>query len=152
MVLTPPNQGGRVLKNVSLQSAPVAVSQARRTVRKLVPTHPAIDDILLLSSELVTNAVKYGQSDLVVLTVTRTLTGLMVSVADSGPGFIPGFVPMARGKQGPEGRDVASEEDGRGLVLVATLALQWGMIQDAHGTTVWFIVGDRPPDARRDDA
>lgn len=152
MALMPPDQEGRVLKNVAFQATPVAVSQARRTMRKLVPTHPALDVIELLLSELFTNAVNYGQSDLVVLTVSRTFTGLMVAVADSGPGFIPGFVPMARRQEQSGDRDVASEEDGRGLVLVTTLALRWGTIQDAHGTTVWFIMGDQLPDAWRDES
>ncbi|MFD3626163.1 ATP-binding protein [Streptomyces sp. NPDC058698] len=56
-------------------------------------------------------------------------------------------VSDARGERLPEVRDAGSEEDGgRGLLLVAALAEEWGTVPrpGAPGKTVWAVVPTGP--------
>lgn len=85
---------------------------------------------LLLSSELVTNAVKYG-GDRIVLSLTDGLDALRVEVHDDGA-------------QAPR---VGAWENhavgGRGLLLVESLASEWGTTRGGAGEpgkTVWFTL------------
>jgi two-component sensor histidine kinase len=87
------------------------------------------DVVLLLTSELVTNAVLYGAGD--ALLDIQVETGLIsVGVADGGGGD----VRAAERWRWPEG--------GHGLTLVQALANRWGVEPDSNGTgkRVWFEV------------
>jgi two-component sensor histidine kinase len=89
----------------------------------------AADVVLLLTSELVTNAVLYGAGD--ALLDIQVETGLIsVGVADEGGGD----VRAADQWRWPEG--------GHGLTLVQALANRWGVEPGASGTgkRVWFEV------------
>ncbi|MDP9418574.1 MAG: ATP-binding protein [Actinomycetota bacterium] len=82
---------------------------------------------VLLTSELVTNAVVYARSD-IVLRVVLDADVVRVSVHDRSPA-----PPVLR----PSGRDGTS---GRGLALVDVLSSTWGVEPNSHGKKVWFEV------------
>jgi anti-sigma regulatory factor (Ser/Thr protein kinase) len=84
-------------------------------------------DVLLLSSELATNAVRHAGSDFTVI-VRYDGERLRVEVGD-------GSRAMPR-KRSPELDDVS----GRGLVLVDVLAAAWGVLPTLEGKRVWFEV------------
>ncbi|WP_199424160.1 ATP-binding protein [Actinotalea solisilvae] len=90
---------------------------------------PALRVVELLTSELVTNAVKYGGGDEVLVRVTPAAGGVRVEVHDECP-----LTPQ-----------VLDPEDaapgGRGMRLVNLLADQWGVDRrEPAGKAVWFAV------------
>jgi anti-sigma regulatory factor (Ser/Thr protein kinase) len=84
-----------------------------------------VELVLLLTSELVTNAYRHARSD---TRVSVRYDGRMarVEVRDVGPGE-PQLRPLD-----------ADRIDGRGLQIVDVLAHQWGYWSNDAGTTVWF--------------
>jgi anti-sigma regulatory factor (Ser/Thr protein kinase) len=81
----------------------------------------------LLTSELVTNAVKYGGSR-AVLDARAPGGALRVSVSDSNP-------QLPAVGQAPD----LTAEGGRGVLLVSTLADRWGVESlPSGGKAVWF--------------
>ncbi|GII76149.1 hypothetical protein Sru01_11310 [Sphaerisporangium rufum] len=114
---------------------PEAAGKARQYVRdKLGPDHPALDDLTLLVSEVVTNALVHSvsrQGGRVTLALADCWESVHVDVVDDGGETVPHV-------QG----DVFSES-GRGLLLVETIADRWGVYQDEAGRTVWFEVAYR---------
>jgi len=88
-----------------------------------------LDDMRLLTSELVSNSVRHGVSvpeHPIRVKVSVMDTAVRVSVVDSGPGFERSPDPAKPGVDG-----------GWGLFLVERLADRWGT--DGEGaTTVWF--------------
>jgi anti-sigma regulatory factor (Ser/Thr protein kinase) len=82
---------------------------------------------VLLTSEVVTNAIVHARTDLV---VTATLDGNRARVAVRDEEVTP---PRPR-NEGPH------STNGRGLLLVDALATSWGVLQYEHGKTVWFDV------------
>ncbi|MGW3950856.1 ATP-binding protein [Streptomyces sp. NPDC004752] len=86
------------------------------------------DDVLLCVSELATNALLHGVPPGRCFRFCLTLTtdgALRVEVHDSGPGEI------RTPDTGPE------SEHGRGLLLVAALADDWGVAERDPGKVVW---------------
>jgi anti-sigma regulatory factor (Ser/Thr protein kinase) len=119
-----------------------AAAQARRFVREvcaswgLLPV--VIDDIELLVSELVTNAVLHARSA-ARLTIEHLGDRVRVTVADSSA------APPRLRDYGPEAAT------GRGVFLVDRLAREWGVEPDAGsgrsdgaGKRVWFEVAVEP--------
>lgn len=84
---------------------------------------PLMDDAKLLISELVTNALRYGEGDEIEFRLVITPRGLLIAVND-GSAERPRLNVVD-----------ASSETGRGLFLVAALADDWGVCPD--GTTTW---------------
>lgn len=83
----------------------------------------------LLTSELVTNAVKYGRGDEVRVRVSRAVDGFRVEVHDESP-VAPRVLDPGREQPG-----------GRGMRLVSMLARDWGVEQHrGDGKSVWFAV------------
>jgi hypothetical protein len=79
---------------------------------------------VLLTSEVVTNAIVHARTDLV---VTATLDGNRARVAVRDE-----VTP-------PDWRHPRTEsEDGRGLLLVDALATSWGVLAYGRGKGVWF--------------
>ncbi|WP_345667136.1 ATP-binding protein [Streptomyces similanensis] len=106
-----------------------AVPEARRALRELLRQWgpPDGSDVAeLLTSELVTNALVHTDDD-AILTATVSPSGLRVEVRD--------FVPQRPRPRVPE---AAADTNGRGLVLVESLADAWGVCAHEVGKSVWF--------------
>ncbi|WP_052441212.1 ATP-binding protein [Streptacidiphilus anmyonensis] len=123
-----------------VEPAAHAVSAARRVIsdlvieRELPLTDAARRDVALLSAEVITNAARHTGAACAVL-VLWTGERLRVEVTDTDP-----ELPTPRGLD-------PSVPHGRGLLLVAALAADWGAEPDPAGKRVWFEVG---PDSRLD--
>ena len=110
-----------------------SVPQARHAVRDLLLRQgvPVADEVvqglLLIVSELVTNAVRHGSGP-VTLHLTDGSYGLQIEVDDDGPGqpVLLDQDPLTPG--------------GQGLHLVEALSARWGVDRHALGKTVWFRV------------
>ncbi len=115
------------METVSFPPDPRSAQAARRFVRDaLVGFEGDLDTVLLLVSELVTNAVLHTQS-VVSLTIALGAGMLRVSVADNCHD-----APVHRAP----GLDAVG---GRGMGLVQTLASGWGVdLHPGNGKTVWF--------------
>lgn len=102
----------------------VAPSAARDAVARFAPWD-RIDDVVLMVSELVANAVRHGPHDAggVTVRVLRDTGVLRVEVEDGGTGWGPGGVPAGS----------------LGLRIVAALAHRWGVTAEPT-TVVWFEV------------
>ena len=90
----------------------------------------AREDILLLVSELVTNAVRHagvGPERSVRVKLRRWPRRVRVEVAHPGSGFHHKPMPPSLDAHG-----------GWGLVLVDRIADRWGVTNGAGGTCVWF--------------
>ena len=109
---------------------PAAVARARKSASEQV-TAWGLDDAAfateLIVSELVTNAVRYGD-DPVVLRLIRD-SALICEVSDGSS-----TAPHLR-------RARVFDEGGRGLLLVAQMAERWGSRQTATGKTIWAELG-----------
>ncbi|MFE3638423.1 ATP-binding protein [Streptomyces cellostaticus] len=110
-----------------------AVPEARRELRDLLRHwgRPGRSEIAeLLTSELVTNALVHTDRDAVLTAVVSAGGGLRVEVRD--------FVARV-----PLPRTPVTDEDtnGRGLVLVESLADSWGVRPHEAGKSVWFELG-----------
>ncbi|MGY1549444.1 ATP-binding protein [Streptomyces sp. MN6] len=95
---------------------------------------PAHDSVELIAAELAANAVTHGR-------VPGRDAELRLSRV--GGRYVRIEVSDARGERWPEARDAGSGEDcGRGLLLVAALAKEWGTAPrpGAPGKTVWAVV------------
>ncbi|MEP7025335.1 MAG: ATP-binding protein [Actinomycetota bacterium] len=128
--------GAAVLASLTIPGHPERVSEARAFVRKVVGTgSPIADTAILLTSEIVTNAVMHSNSrsagGSVSVLMIEVGCGLRIEVTDDGSDL---STPVVRG-------DVYAS-DGHGLFLVQSLADQWGYVRDETGTTVWFWLGD----------
>lgn len=86
-----------------------------------------LDDARLLVSELVGNAVRYGQDE-ITLRLRPHPPGIGVAVTDRGD-----QLPTL-----PDGQPDPTAPSGRGLLIVATLATHWGVEPLDTGKTVWF--------------
>jgi anti-sigma regulatory factor (Ser/Thr protein kinase) len=100
---------------------------ARDLVRDTLRPGEWRDDVLLVVSELVTNALLHGLGR-PVLRLVGTSTQLRVEVHDDNP-----KLPRVR-ESGPDG--------GWGLPLVGRLAVAWGSYPDGVGKTVWCQLAD----------
>jgi anti-sigma regulatory factor (Ser/Thr protein kinase) len=127
--------GAAVLGALTIPGRPEHVREARAFVAKaLGELHPCLDSAVLLTSELVTNAIVHSSSrcagGTVSVVIMESSGGLRIEVGDEGSDL---NAPVVRG-------DVYAS-DGHGLFLVQTLADQWGYLRDDKGTTVWFWLG-----------
>ncbi|MEU8549319.1 SpoIIE family protein phosphatase [Streptomyces roseoverticillatus] len=123
-----------------------SVASARAFVRDTLQGwgHPdIIDDAVVLTSELVTNAVVHAGTAADVLCM-RTGTGVRVEVADRYP---EREVPLQSSARRIGGVD---REGGRGLLLCAALATRWGVEYTPTHKQVWFQLDlpDRPAGTR----
>ncbi|MBT2472366.1 SpoIIE family protein phosphatase [Streptomyces sp. ISL-66] len=103
-----------------------------------------VDDAVVLTSELVTNAVIHAGTSAEVLCL-RTEDGVRIEVADRYPEReLPLQLPGERPYADPD------RESGRGLMLCAALATRWGVEYTAAHKHVWFRIDlpDRPVGTR----
>ncbi|MGI5517700.1 SpoIIE family protein phosphatase [Streptomyces sp. CA-106131] len=89
---------------------------------------PLSDSAEVLASEVVTNALVHGDSDVDVC-LRRYADHLRVEVRDSDPH--PAMLVDL-------GSDEDKAEGGRGLLIVSALASSWGNSPSGRGKTVWF--------------
>jgi DNA-binding NarL/FixJ family response regulator len=116
-----------------LPAEPLSASQAREAVtRALIAdvSDTALDTLVLLTSELVTNVVTHARSRCH-LGVELLPDIVRVSVTDESG------VPLEVRRVGDD------SESGRGLALVEMLSSNWGVVNRSVGKTVWFEVPRR---------
>ncbi|MFJ1603186.1 ATP-binding protein [Streptomyces sp. NPDC088253] len=122
---------------------PASVGLARRRVRDHLrdwghsPDDPALADVVLIVSELVTNAVRHGplhEGEFEVAVTALADGSCFVEVSDEGLAA-PRLRPVSEG-----------EETGRGLHLVEGVAVAWGVwSRGRYGKTVWAVVAAPAP-------
>ncbi|MBS2531171.1 ATP-binding protein [Catenulispora sp. NF23] len=122
--------------SVVLEADPTAPRAARGFVAAVLRSWGLTeyaDTARLLTSELVTNAVRHGRGP-VGLRVSRRHPETVVEVRDHGKGEVrpsPGLT--------------ADTETGRGLAIVELLADRWGVVPGDAGKTVWFVLSNAGP-------
>jgi anti-sigma regulatory factor (Ser/Thr protein kinase) len=129
-------EDGARLSTLALPATSSAAKLARQHVAAIGAAWP--DDLrdvaLLLTSELVTNALRYGNGA-IYLTVQQTPDTVRIEIQDANP-TTPQMIAS---------RDTTGER-GRGLHIVDRLATRWGKTPTARppGKTVWFELDTRP--------
>ena len=93
-----------------------------------------LDNATLLTSELVTNAIRHSRSGAaggsVGLMVAAVPAGIRVEVTDSGSAA-----------SSPVVKQDSYTCDGHGMFLVQAIAREWGCRRSDAATTVWFCLG-----------
>jgi anti-sigma regulatory factor (Ser/Thr protein kinase) len=129
----------RVIGSIQLAGIRESVSRARSEVRGwLGDDHPAMDDVVLAVSELVTNALRHSAAkpyDLIGVTLTATAEMIYLEVRDPGSAF-----------SGPHVRREPDAEDGRGLLIVREICEDWGVREHGRrlGRSVWCAIRSAP--------
>jgi anti-sigma regulatory factor (Ser/Thr protein kinase) len=141
----------RISRVVRLAACLPAVAIARDEVAAAISAwcvHVDPDVAILLTSELVTNAVTHATrnpkrkapargitGEAVLLVIAADDAGLRVDVHDGSADLpiVSGYVAEA------------DEETGRGLLLVTSLSAEWGFYRTAGGKAVYFTL-EVPPD------
>jgi len=115
---------------LSLPAEMGAPATARGFVRDRWPgaDDDVLDDLTLIVSELVSNAVKHGEPD-ILFRMRMNPLAVDISVLDHGTGALPQEVTA------PD----TSATSGRGLSIVDKLANDWGVVplEGGAGKTVW---------------
>ena len=117
-------------RSARFPAEPASARRARALVQDLLERadEGAAELAALLTSELATNAVRHARSAFV---VRATVHGqrLRVEVTDTDPSH-------------PTVRQASSRDtSGRGIMLVDSLADDWGVADDPEGKVVWFELG-----------
>lgn len=112
-----------------LPGAPSSVREARAYVRAALTSWcvpvAVVDDLLIIISELATNAVEHTTSTRIRIVVVLTVTAAQVAVIDQGP------------RRPIRPRPTPADESGRGLSIVEALAERWGHRRAGAGSAVW---------------
>ena len=121
--------------HVRLTAGPAGPAEARTRVRAAIcawdiPVDP--DVAVLLTSELVTNAIRHEPGQTITLTISFSCGQLRVDVHDTSRS-LPVLVDAP-----------ADAETGRGLMLVATLSSDWGVYRTPAGKAVYFTLACQP--------
>jgi anti-sigma regulatory factor (Ser/Thr protein kinase) len=114
-----------LIQHWTLPAETGSASVGRTLVEAVIGDAPSIDDIILTTSELVTNAVKHGGGP-VDLTLTRSSHTIRIEASSAFAGLEPALRPAADDDTG-----------GRGLALVEALASRWGWERHAQVLSVW---------------
>jgi anti-sigma regulatory factor (Ser/Thr protein kinase) len=140
--MTPIRPTTRAPRSISLTAGPAAAAEARREVEAAIcafdiPTDPSV--AVLLTSELVTNAITHATGGAALLVVSCACGQLRVDVHDTSRSL-------------PVAADAPAEaEAGRGLMLVASLSTEWGFYRTPAGKAVYFTLAfDSDPDQAND--
>ena len=120
-------------RRVRLTREPTAAAEARSQVRGAirdwkVPVDP--DIVVLLASDLVTNAITYGDGETVTLAIRCSRGHLRIDVYNK-----------SRYRQANE---PANTGTGSGLVLVAGLSTEWGSFRTPAGKATYFTLAFQP--------
>jgi anti-sigma regulatory factor (Ser/Thr protein kinase) len=120
---------------VRLIAGPTAAPEARSQVRAAIGAWDIPVDVnvaVLLTSELVTNAIRHEAGETVTLAITGSRDQLRVDVHDTSRS-LPVLVEAP-----------VDAEAGRGLMLVARLSDEWGMYLTPAGKAVYFTLAFQP--------
>ncbi len=123
-----------------LPVGPDSPARARTIVRDAVPSAEHSGTATLLTSEVVTNAVRHSglTPDMTIGFSVEVEAGTVrVRVSDDGPGFEKPSNP------------VASDDHGFGLAMLDRLADRWGVTHDGSNE-VWFEIDLLPPDQEKE--
>jgi anti-sigma regulatory factor (Ser/Thr protein kinase) len=117
---------------ITLDSQPESVARARQVTTQVIDglNEQTLEDVRLIVSELVTNAVKHGPDGQVKVRLRRDGRMIRGEVEDEGTST---FGLRRKIRVGPDG--------GLGLHLVETLSDRWGV--EAGSSRVWFEIRDR---------
>ena len=116
---------------VEAEAAAIAREVVARALVEVPIPEERIEDLRLLTSEIVTNAVRHAglaQEDTIGVAVDVSERRVRVEVADDGPGFDPSDLSESSERVG-----------GWGLRLVRQLSDRWGVIRN-EPNLVWFEV------------
>lgn len=117
--------------DLALDPHPSSVWHARRALRQLVGDDgTTAADTLLLTSELVTNALEHGTAPCTLTALFDPDSGVLRVEVSDGSATPPSLLPAGR----------AGAIGGHGLHLVDRLARSWGSTPTPSGKTVWFEV------------
>ena len=118
-----------------LPPEPVASTLARAAVAAIGSGLPeaVASDVELLTTEIVSNAVKHANLDPSQEIILRVVSDghVRVEVTDPGPPFEPDL------------RRIDPASSGWGLFLVDVIATSWGVEPEGAGKKVWFEVRTR---------
>jgi anti-sigma regulatory factor (Ser/Thr protein kinase) len=118
-----------------LPCEPVSVRRARLFVKEALDEHDLehlADEVLLVVSELATNAAVHARTPFTVSAAGNT-SMLFVRVRDRSP-----ITPVIHDGEPTGGRAMAAPAvGGRGLLLVDSVSSSWGVDRGAAGKTVW---------------
>ena len=122
-------------RRIRLTREPTAAAEARSQVRAAigdwkVPVDP--DIAILLTSDLVTNAIVHGEGDTVTLATRCSRSHLRIDVYDQSR-----YRPVGA-------NDLVDADTGRGLVLVAALSTDWGSFRTPAGKAMYFTLAFQP--------
>lgn len=136
-----------LIASAAYQPEPAAAAAARRFIRQTLQSwditersHEAdrlVDDAVLLTSELVTNAVLHAGTT-VQVTCRLTAGAVEIVVVDHRP-----LPPLPDEPQ--RARNPSDQTGGRGLLLPAELASSWGVTYAGTAKAVWFRMGGTVP-------
>jgi anti-sigma regulatory factor (Ser/Thr protein kinase) len=130
--MAPPRPAALHRHSVLLTTGPAAAGEARGRVRAAICTWDVrvdADVAVLLTSELVTNAITQQDGEPVMLAIACSENELRVDVHDRSRS-LP--VPV---------NAAVDAETGRGLVLVDSLCDEWGWYHTPSGKAVYFRLG-----------
>jgi anti-sigma regulatory factor (Ser/Thr protein kinase) len=122
-------------RRVRLSTGPAAAAEARGQVRAAICDWDIpvdLDVAVLLTSELVTNAILHDAGQNITLAVRSSRGRLRVDVYDTSC-----LMPVLMDAP-------ADAEAGRGLMLVATLSDEWGFFRTPAGKAVYFTLAFQP--------
>jgi anti-sigma regulatory factor (Ser/Thr protein kinase) len=125
--------------SLELAALPTAVGCARKHARAVTVEFglsTLADDVELIVSELATNSVlavtHLGDASLTIpvirLWLASDLHSVLIGVWDASSQM------PARQEAGPD------DESGRGLMLVGSLAKEWGTYREDHGKVTWALI------------
>jgi serine phosphatase RsbU (regulator of sigma subunit)/anti-sigma regulatory factor (Ser/Thr protein kinase) len=139
-----------VLASIEVAVDHHAAMTARRQVCAVLQTASTRDevrvDVELLVTELVSNLIRHEQSPTMSIDVAVDVAG-SVTVSVTG-GLNDPVAALVHAREMPE----PSAENGRGLVILDSLASSWGTRRKNGRTTVWFTVNDATIIAGADEA
>lgn len=124
---------GERRRRAALEARPDAARRARRVVEEVLDgmAPEVLDRAVLLTSELVTNAVVHARGPMG-LEVVRDDGGVEICVADGAHDN-----PVVR-------HPGLFSDSGRGMAIVASVASAWGVRHTPTGKVVWFVLSTSP--------
>ncbi|MGC5031525.1 SpoIIE family protein phosphatase [Micromonospora sp. DT229] len=140
-----PDEHVRRVRLPADRRTPAAARAVVRSVLAGANLDELLNEALLLTTELSTNAVEHARTELDV-EVSADATGLTVTVSDFAAGPVDDLTVGVR-NAATEINEVA--ERGRGLLLVDHFASRWGTTYLPSGKGVWFRLDRHNPE---DDA